>query len=73
MLPQIRCLITLKIESSIISIDRNIIDNIIRSLMYSRKSVGPRMEPCTTPVLTGYYCWWVGGTGVKQKVSFRAN
>ena len=41
--------------------------------MYSRKSVGPRMEPCTIPVLTGYYCWWVGGTGVEQKVLFRAN
>ena len=24
--------------------------------MYSRKSVGPRMEPCGTPSLTGYSC-----------------
>ena len=24
--------------------------------MYSRKSVGPRMEPWGTPALTGYYC-----------------
>ena len=23
--------------------------------MYSRKSVGPRMEPWETPALTGYY------------------
>ena len=37
--PQIRCLITLRIESSIISIDSNITDNIIRSLVYSRKNV----------------------------------
>ena len=22
--------------------------------MYSRKSVGPRIEPCETPALTGY-------------------
>ena len=27
-----------------------------RSLMYSRKSVGPRMEPSGTPALTGYSC-----------------
>ena len=25
-----------------------------RSLMYSRKSVGPKMEPRETPALTGY-------------------
>ena len=25
--------------------------------MYSRKSVGPRMEPCGTPALTGYSCF----------------
>ena len=25
-------------------------------LMYSRKSVGPRMEPWGTPTLTGYSC-----------------
>ena len=24
------------------------------SLMYNRKSVGPRMEPCGVPTLTGY-------------------
>ena len=24
--------------------------------MYNRKSVGPRMEPWETPVLTGYSC-----------------
>ena len=24
--------------------------------MYSRKSVGPRMEPSGTPALTGYFC-----------------
>ena len=24
--------------------------------MYSRKSVGPRMEPLGTPTLTGYFC-----------------
>ena len=23
-----------------------------------------------TPALTGYYCWWVGGVGVEQKVFF---
>ena len=27
-----------------------------RSLIYSRKSVGPRMEPWGTPALTGYSC-----------------
>ena len=40
LLPPIRYLITLKIQSSIISIDSNITDNIVRrSLMNSRKSV----------------------------------
>ena len=24
--------------------------------MYSRKSVGPRIESCATPALTGYSC-----------------
>ena len=24
--------------------------------MYSRKGVGPRMEPLRTPALTGYFC-----------------
>ena len=27
-----------------------------RSLIYSMKSVGPRMEPWGTPALTGYSC-----------------
>ena len=27
-----------------------------RSLMYTRKSLGPRMEPLGTSALTGYYC-----------------
>ena len=46
LLPQIRRLIMLRVESSIINIHRNITDSIIgRSLMYTRKSVGPRMEP----------------------------
>ena len=26
------------------------------SLIYSRKSAGPKMEPWGTPVLTGYFC-----------------
>ena len=48
---------TLKIESSIISIDSNITDNIVRKvIMYSRKSVWPRMEPWGTPALTRYSC-----------------
>ena len=42
LLSQIRCLIMLRIESSIISIDSNITDN-IRWLI--TKSVGPGMEP----------------------------
>ena len=33
LLPQIRCTITLRIESSIISIDSNITDNIIRKII----------------------------------------
>ena len=50
LLPQITCLITLTIESSIISIDSNVTHNIFRKVMYSRKmysrkSVVPRMEP----------------------------
>ena len=24
--------------------------------MYSRKSIGPRMDPWGTPALTGYFC-----------------
>ena len=48
LLPQTRCLIRLIVDSSIISIDNNITYCIIssgRSLMYIRKSVGPRIEP----------------------------
>ena len=62
LLPRIRCLITLRIKSSIINIDSTITDNIIRhgtsgrSLRYSRETVGPRMEPWGTPALTGYSC-----------------
>ena len=41
--------------------------------MYSRKSLGPKIEPRGTPVLTGYYCWWVGGVDVEQKVLFRVS
>ena len=41
-------MITLKVESGNSSIDINI------SLMYSIKSVGPKMEPGVTPSLTGY-------------------
>ena len=45
-LPQIRYLITLRKESSIISIDSNITDNITKKIINaSRKSVGPKMEP----------------------------
>ena len=52
-----RCLITLGVESSIISIDSNVTDNIIRKVkIYSRKSAGPKMEPWVTVVLTGYSC-----------------
>ena len=56
LLPQIICLITLRIESSIISIDTNITDNIIRmSRMYIRKSVVPRVEPWATPELLFHF------------------
>ena len=41
MLPQIRCLITLIIGSRIFSTNCNITDNII---IYSKKSIGPRMQ-----------------------------
>ena len=40
MLPQIRCLITLRIESSLLRIDRNITDNIIR------KVINVKQEKC---------------------------
>ena len=43
--PQIRCLITVRVENDI-RIDTNITDNIIRKvIMYGRNSLGPRMEP----------------------------
>ena len=57
-LQQVCSVITLRIESSIISTDSNITDNIIRkvmSLMYSRKGVGPWMDPTETPAMTGYF------------------
>ena len=42
----IRCLITLVVESSIISIDSTIhVTSSGRSLIYSKKCVEPRMEP----------------------------
>ena len=53
MLPQVRWLITFRVESIIISIDSKITSS-GRSLIYSRKSVGPRMDPWETPALTGY-------------------
>ena len=60
LLPQIRCLTTFRVESSIISIDSNIKKVAVtwsgRSVMYSRKIVGPRMDPWGTPELTGYSC-----------------
>ena len=31
------------------------------------------MEPSGTPALTGYYCWWVDGVDVEQKVLFRVS
>ena len=30
-----------------------------KSLMYSRKSVGPRMEPSGIPAFTGYWFWFI--------------
>ena len=48
---------TLRIESSIISIDGNITDSIIRKVInVYRRSVGPRMESWGIPALTGYSC-----------------
>ena len=54
LLPHIRCLITLRIESSIISIVSNITVSIGRSSVHSRKSVGARMDPWEMLALTGY-------------------
>ena len=48
---QIRDLIILRVESSIISIDSNTIDNIIRS----ERSL-PRIDPWGPPALTEYSC-----------------
>ena len=49
----------LRVESSIISTDSNITDNITkRSLMYSRKSVGPRMDPQVTEGLSNWIFLW---------------
>ena len=60
LLLQIRCPTTFRVESSIISIDSNIkkvaVTSSGRSVMYSRKIVGPRMDPRGTPELTGYSC-----------------
>ena len=60
LLLQIRCLTTFRVESIIISIDSNIkkvaVTSSGRSVMYSRKIVGPRMDPWGTPELTGYSC-----------------
>ena len=36
--------------------------------MYSRKSIGPRIEPCGTPALTGYSC-----EDLKRKKEIRTN
>ena len=44
-----------------------------RSLMFSRKCVGPRIEPGGTLALTGYYFWWVGGVDMEQKVLLKAS
>ena len=46
-LPQIRCLLTLRVENSIISIDDTITDNMIRKVikMFSRKVAESRMGP----------------------------
>ena len=44
---------TFRVESSFISID---IKYSIRKVMYSRKSIGTRMEPWRGPALIGYSC-----------------
>ena len=56
LLPQIRCLITSRVESRIISIDDNMQITSGRSLINSRKRVGPKIVPERTPALTGYSC-----------------
>ena len=57
LLPQIRCLITVRVKSSIISIYSNITDNTVREVIkYTRKSIASTMEPWETPALTGYSC-----------------
>ena len=58
-MPQIRRLIIRTIESSTINRDSNITDTVTLSetlSMYSTKTLGPRMEPWETPVLTRYSC-----------------
>ena len=48
---------SISVVSSIISIDSNVTDDIIRKIINdSRKSVGPRIEHWRTPALTGYSC-----------------
>ena len=45
------------VESSIISIDSNIqTTSSGRSLMYSKKSVGPKIQPWGIPALNGHSC-----------------
>ena len=57
LLPQMGYVTTLRVDSSFISIDAiSQITSSRRSLMYSRKSVGPKMEPGGTPALTKYSC-----------------
>ena len=58
-MPQIRRLIIRTIESSTIDRDSNITDTVTLSetlSMYSTKTLGPRMEPWETSVLTRYSC-----------------
>ena len=55
-MPQIGCLIILRVQSSIISINSNITDSIIRNVIDIGKSVGLRMEPWGTPTLIPYSC-----------------
>ena len=53
-----RCLISLTVDCSIISIDSDIIDNTNREVIdvYSRKRVKPRMESSQTPTLNRHSC-----------------
>ena len=57
LLVQIRCLVTLRVDCSIISINSNITDNIIRKVIdVHRKSREARKEPWGNPALAGYSC-----------------